>query len=213
MQAVTANARDLFRAAYENRYTWDETFPGYTCDFTLELNGATYTGRATVTKDMAVSVETSDATAEEWLRNQLKDVVVHRKPSSFEASHGKHVFEFDGEPDATGAMPIKVGGDAMGSHYKVRDSQVAQVSRVMGRMAFTINHLEKLDTGKGYISSLYNAVFTNPQTGDVVRQLRFEDIYENFDGQYLMTKQIVSGTEMGEKKYTAIHFTNVRLGA
>ncbi len=211
-QLVTTSARDLFQAAYENRYTWDSTFPGYTADFVLNLNGQTYTGTIKITADMQVSVATADPAAEEWLRNQLKDVVVHRKPSDFATSHGNHEFIFDGEADSTGAQPIKVGGDAMGSHYKVRDAQMVQVSRVMGRVAFTINHLDKLDTGKGYISSLYNAVFTNPQTGQVVRQMRFEDSYVPFDGHYLMTKQVVSGIENGESKHTDITFTNIQLG-
>jgi len=83
----------------------------------------------------------------------------------------------------------------------------------MGRMAFTINHLEKLDTGKGYISTLYNAVFTNPKDGQVVRQVKFHDQYEAFEGQYLMTQQTVSGTEMGEKLYTEIKYRNIQLGA
>jgi hypothetical protein len=207
------DARELFKSAYENRYTWDPTFPGYSADFVLNLKEHTYTGKVTVTKGMEVTVETDDQPAEEWLRNQMKDVVVHRKFSDFETSHGKHTFTVDGEPDTTGAVAILVGGDAMGSNYKVRDQQVVQVSRVMGRMAFTINHLDKIDTGKGYISSAYNAVFTNPQDGQVLRQLKFIDIYENFDGHYLMTKQIVSGTEMGQKTYTEISFNNIQLGA
>jgi len=30
--APQTQARDLFRAAYENRYTWDSDFPGYVAD-------------------------------------------------------------------------------------------------------------------------------------------------------------------------------------
>ncbi len=213
MTTTALSARDLFQAAYENRYTWDQTFPGYTCDFTLKLNDETYTGQVMVSADLQIQVQTSDPKAEEWLRNQVKDVVTHRKASSFTVSHGNHTFTLDGEPDSTGAQAILVGGDAMGSHYKVRDTQVVQVSRVMGRMAFTINHLDKLDTGRGYISSAYTAVFKNPQTDEVLRQLKFQDIYELFDGQYLMTKQIVSGTEMGQPTYTEINYSNFKLGA
>ncbi|MBE9070594.1 DUF3386 family protein, partial [Leptolyngbya cf. ectocarpi LEGE 11479] len=32
MTAVQLSARDIMRAAYENRYTWDSNFPGYTTD-------------------------------------------------------------------------------------------------------------------------------------------------------------------------------------
>jgi len=211
--SLAASARDLFQAAYENRYTWDATFPGYRADFSLELEGQQYTGQITVTKDLQVQVATADAKAEEWLRNQIKDVVVHRKYSDFETAHGKHTFTFEGEADASGALPITVGGDSMGSNYKIRDQQVVMVARVMGRMAFTINHIEKLDTGKGYISTVYTAVFTNPKDGQILRQVKFEDGYAPFDGHYLMTHQIVAGTAMGEKTYTAIYYTNIQLGA
>jgi Protein of unknown function (DUF3386) len=161
------DARELFKGAYENRYTWDETFPGYTADFVLNLKDQTYIGKVKVTKGMEVTVETNDEKAEEWLRNQMKDVVVHRKFSDFESSHGKHTFTADGEPDTTGAVAILVGGDAMGSNYKVRDQQVVQVSRVMGRMAFTINHLDKIDTG------LYQSPrWSGPPSTQVHRHLR-----------------------------------------
>ncbi|MCY7277140.1 MAG: DUF3386 domain-containing protein, partial [Phormidesmis sp. CAN_BIN44] len=35
-------ARDLFRAAYENRYTWDKKFPGYTMDITYKKGDTVY---------------------------------------------------------------------------------------------------------------------------------------------------------------------------
>ncbi|WP_152964757.1 DUF3386 family protein, partial [Limnoraphis robusta] len=31
----STNARDLFKAAYEHRYTWDSNFPGYSADIEL----------------------------------------------------------------------------------------------------------------------------------------------------------------------------------
>ncbi len=33
---MTDLARDRFKAAYENRYTWDENFPGYTTELELK---------------------------------------------------------------------------------------------------------------------------------------------------------------------------------
>lgn len=203
-------AAELFRAAYENRYTWDEGFPGFEADFTLVLDGQTYTGKATIRPDLSVSVETGDAKAQEWLYNQLKDVVVHRKRSSFDAAHGKHTFTYDGEADETGAVPVVVGGDAMGSHYKLRNNQVVQVSRTMGRMAFTINHLDKLDTPQGYISTAYNAVFRSAQTGEVTAQRKFEDTYEEFRGYWVMTRQVVHSREGDKSTVTDISFSNLR---
>jgi len=39
------SASELFRAAYENRYTWDENFPGYSADVQLQGHEV-YTGIA-----------------------------------------------------------------------------------------------------------------------------------------------------------------------
>ncbi len=204
------SAKDLFQAAYENRYTWDEHFPGFAADFTLLLDGVTYTGQATIRPDLTIAVETADPKAQEWLYNQMKDVVVHRKRSSFEAAHARHTFSFDGDADDSGAMPVTVSGDAMGSNYKLRDSQVVQVSRTMGRVAFTINHLAKIDTSNGYISTVYNAVFKNAQTDEITRQSKFEDTYEEYAGYWVMTKQVVQSREGENSVRTEIIFENLR---
>jgi Protein of unknown function (DUF3386) len=202
-------AEALFRAAYENRYTWDEQFPGMAADFTLKLSGQTHTGKIEIRKDLSVSVETEDPKAQEWLTNQLRDVVTHRKRSSFETAHGKHNFTIDGDIDETGAVPILVGGDAMGSHYKVRDQQVVYVARTMGPMSFAINHLAKLDTGSGYISTAYNAVFKNAKTGEVTRQSKFEDNFTQLAGYWVMSSQIVHSRIGDQSEVTELTFENL----
>lgn len=230
---ITTNldARELFKSAYENRYTWRSGFPGYTADFELKIQydtsigrsgdrilpAGTYSGHVSVPADLTNLNEikvtgVEDELAAEWITNQIKDVITHRKHSDFESAHSKHTFQLDGEPDTTGAVPIAVSGDAMGSHYKVRDRQIAQVSRVMGRMAFTINHLDKLDTPDGYLSTHYTAVFTDPQDGKVLSQLNFTDDYGEFGGFYLMTRQKVVGQSQGQPTDTEVTFSNIQMG-
>ena len=51
-----ANARDLFRAAYEHRYTWDANFPGYSADIELKQGDEVYTGHVAIKPDMTVEV-------------------------------------------------------------------------------------------------------------------------------------------------------------
>jgi hypothetical protein len=222
-------ARDLFQAAYENRYTWDSDFPGFTADVSASIDGTTRSGKATITKDLSVEVIMNDQKLtertsrtptgeektitvdeeQEWLINQLKDVVTHRKRKSFEDAHGKSSFTL-GEQDASGAVEILVSGDSMGSNYKVKNKQISLVSRVMGRMGFVINHQAHLDTGAGYISSAYSAVFRNPQTDEVIRQAKFEDNYEKIGNYYLMTSQIVHINEQGTPKTYEIKFSNIQ---
>lgn len=224
------SARDLFQAAYENRYTWDPNFPGMTANVSVAIDGVARTGKAKIAQDLSVEVSMDEPLlierttrtpsgeektvsvdeGQEWLYNQLRDVVTHRKRKSFEDAHGKSSFSL-GETDESGSVEILVTGDSMGSNYKVRGNEISMVSRVMGRIGFTINHLGHLDTGEGYVSSLYTAVFRNPMTDEIVRQARFEDTYEKLGNYYVMTKQVVQSHEQGQTKNYEIIFSDIQL--
>ena len=226
------SARDLFQTAYENRYTWDSSFSGMTAKVSVAIDGVARTGKATIAPDLTVEVSMDEPQlidrttrtpsgeektvavdeGQEWLYNQLRDVVTHRKRKTFEDAHGKSAFNL-GTTDESGAVEILVTGDSMGSNYKVRGNEIAMVSRVMGRIGFVINHLGHLDTGEGYISSLYTAVFRNPMNDQIVRQARFEDIYEKMGNYYVMTKQTVQSNEQGQTKNYEIIFSDIQLGS
>lgn len=205
------NARELFKAAYENRYTWDANFPGYSADVELKQGDEVYTGKIRINPDLSVEVTgIEDEEVSQSIYTQLRDVVTHRKRSSFEQSHGKNQFNL-GEQDSTGAMDILVKGDAMGSNYKIRGTEICQVSRVMGRMAFVIDTHESLDTGEGYVAKRYDAVFRNAQTNEITKELEFEDIYEKIGDYYVMTRQVVRSRENGQIITTEFNFANVKL--
>ncbi|NJK41933.1 MAG: DUF3386 domain-containing protein [Acaryochloridaceae cyanobacterium SU_2_1] len=210
MTAQTS-ARDLFKTAYENRYTWDSDFPGYRADVEFKQADAVYIGKMRVNADLTVEVADIDTeSVAESLYTQLRDVVTHRKYTPFEKAHGSNHFSL-GTLDSSGAQEIVVEGDAMGSNYSVRDNQISLVSRVMGRMAFVIHHKASLQTGSGYISSRYNAVFRNPTTQDLIRQIDFEDTYEQVGQYYLMTRQVMRTHEQGQTHVTEIQFSNIKL--
>ncbi|MBD2538084.1 DUF3386 domain-containing protein [Coleofasciculus sp. FACHB-SPT36] len=206
-----ANARDLFRAAYENRYTWDTNFPGYSADVELKQGDEVYKGKIRINSDMTVEVTgIEDETVQESIYTQLRDIVTHRKRGSFDKAHGKNEFNL-GETDASGATEILVKGDAMGSNYKIRGTEICQVSRVMGRMAFVIDTAESLDTGEGYAASRYDVIFRNPQTGELLREMQFEDTFDKVGDYYVMTKQVIHANEQGQKTTTEFNYANVKL--
>jgi len=205
------SARELFRAAYENRYTWDKNFPGYSADVQLKQGDEVYTGKICINRDLSVEVTgIEDEQVQESVYTQLRDVITHRKRSPFEKSHGKSEFSL-GNKDKTDAVEILVKGDSMGSNYKVRGTEICQVSRVMGRMAFVIDTHESLDTGEGYLATRYDAVFRNPQTNEVTQVLKFEETYEKVGDYYVMTKQVVHSYAQGERTTTEFNFSNIKL--
>ncbi|MFB2878607.1 DUF3386 domain-containing protein [Floridanema aerugineum] len=205
------SAKELFRSAYENRYTWDTEFPGFSADIELKQGDEVYTGKVWVKRDMSVEVSgVEDEQVKESIYTQMRDVITHRKRGNFEQAHGKNEFSL-GETDSNGAMEILVKGDAMGSNYKIRGTEICQVSRVMGRVAFTIDTHESVNTGEGYIASRYDAIFRNPQTGEVTNELEFEDEYEKIGNYYIMTHQVVRSNEQGKQTTTEFKYSNVKL--
>lgn len=204
-------ARDLFRAAYENRYTWDANFPGYSADLELKQGDEVYPAKVRINHDLSVEVQDVDnEEVQQSIYTQLRDIVTHRKRSTFEATHGKNSFTL-GETDSTGAQEILVTGDAMGSNYKVRGQEICHVRRVVGRMAFVIDTQESLDTGSGYVAKRYDVVFTNPQTGELIQELQFEDTYSPLGDYYVMTRQVIQVNKQGQQTTTEFNYSNLKL--
>ncbi len=206
-----STAKELFQAAYENRYTWDQNFPGYSADVQITQGDEVYTGKVCINRDLSVEVSgIKDEQVQESIYTQLRDVVTHRKRAMFDQAHGKNQFSL-GQRDESGAVEILVQGDAMGSNYKVRGTEISQVSRVMGRMAFVIDTHESLNTRQGYLASRYDAIFRNPQTNEITNVLNFEDTFEKIGDYYVMTKQVVQSYKNGERTTTEFNFSNVKL--
>lgn len=209
---TSQTAREVFRAAYENRYTWDTDFPGFRAEVTLTQGDATHHGQVQVNPDFTIAV--SGITAEDIkvnLEARLRDLVTHRRRSPFEQAHGKNTFSF-GQTQDDGSVEILVEGEAMGSHYRVRDRQIVLVHRVMGQMAFTINHHQSLKTPQGYAATRYDAIFSHPDTQEVFRLASFEDTYEPINGYYLMTRQVVQTREPNhDPTTTTFAFSNIQL--
>jgi hypothetical protein len=205
-------ARELFRAAYENRYTWDEKFPGYTTKLELKQGEEIYHADIQVEGDLSVVVSGIEAEkVQESVYNHMRDVITHRKRNSFETAHGNSTFSL-GETDSSGAVEILVKGDSMGSNYKIRGTEISQVSRVMGPMAFVINTSQSLDTGEGYISTGYNAVFRDSKTKELKGKREFSETYEKFGNYYLPTHQKIESLDKdGGTIITEFTFSEIKL--
>lgn len=208
--SLAVDARELFRAAYENRYTWDEHFPGFTADLTLTRDGQTYGGQVIVNKDLSYEVlGVADEQAKKEMTNFVWEVVTHRRHTPFDKAHGKNSFTL-GATDETGATEILVSGDAMGSNYKIRNREICEVSRVMNGVAFVIHHKHSLDTGNGYISTGYDIVYRNAETGEITQRKSVELTFEKIDNYYMLTSEVVQGEEQGKPFGMAAVFSNIQ---
>jgi hypothetical protein len=211
-QTHSSDATEIFRTAYENRYTWDSNFPGYSADLQLIQGEKNDRARICVKSDYSVEITgVEDEKVKESLSHHMRDIVTHRKRSSFTATHGKNSFSL-GETDSTGAVEIFVTGESMGSSYRVRGKEICYVHRVMGPMAFSIDTAKSLDTGEGYISIGYSAIFRDSKTNEVKGRREFQETYDKFGDYYLPVRQIIESIDKeGQKTTIEFNFSNIQL--
>ena len=210
-ETSTGSARDLFRAAYENRYTWNKEFPGYTAAVELQQGKEDYRGYIRVNPNLSVEVTGIDKEdARQTVDSQLRMIITHRQRVPFEVAHKNQTYQL-GATDRTGAVEIFEKGDTTDSHYKVLHQQLTQVNRTLGQAAVTVNLLDSLVTPEGYLATRYRTVFRQPQTVQVLGEEESEDSYKKIGGYYLLTRQIIYDFEPSKQTTTKIDFTDIQL--
>ncbi|MFP4102334.1 DUF3386 domain-containing protein [Coleofasciculus sp.] len=212
MVGVQTSARDFFRAAYENRYTWDHNFPGYTADVTFKQDDQVVTGKVRVNPDMKAEVfDVEDEDAKQAIHSQLWETAIHRVRRSFEDTHGKNTFTF-GDTDETGAVELLMGGKSEGDRYKVRDNEVTHVHRHIHGVVVTINTFSSHNTGEGYLSHRYDSVYHDPKTGEQKGgKSVFEDNYEKVGDYVILTQRIIRTETDGKESVQEFNFSNIKL--
>ncbi|AFY79563.1 Protein of unknown function (DUF3386) [Pleurocapsa sp. PCC 7327] len=205
-------ARDLFRAAYENRYTWEKNFPGYTADVTFRRGDEVFRGKVRVNPDLSGEVfEVADEQAKKEIHGQLWETAIHRIRRTFEETHGKNTFSY-GDTDETGAVEILVGGKSQGDRYKVRNNEVCHVHRHIHGVVVTIDTFSSHDTGEGYLSHRYDSIYRDSKTGEVkAGRSEFEDNYEKIGKYYILTSRVIQTEENGQTVTREFGFSNVKL--
>ena len=212
MTVTQISAQELFQAAYQNRYTWDENFPGYTADITYKYNDQVITGQVRIEANMKAEVlNVEDEAAKKAIHGQAWEIAVHRVRRAFEQTHGANTFRL-GNTDATGAVEIFVGGKSEGDKYKVRNNEVCHVHRLIHGTFVTIDTFSSHDTGEGYLSHTYNSVYHDPETGTQKGgKSDFTDEYEKVGNYYILNRREIN-TEIAENiSIQDFIFTNIEL--
>lgn len=213
MVGTQISARDFFRAAYENRYTWDKSFPGYTADVTYTHNGQTHTGQIKVSSDLKPEITgIADEAAQKAIHGQLFEVAIHRVRRGFEDTHGANSFSY-GETLPSGAVEIAMGGKAEGDKYQVHNNEVSMVHRHIHGVVVTIHTYSSHDTGEGYLSHRYDSVYHDPKTGEQKGGLSdFEDEYQKVGSFFLMSRRYIeTNTDDGDSDVQEFVFSNLAL--
>jgi len=184
-----SDVSEAFRAAYENRYTWEPGFEGYQGRCLWEQDGRRVEGQFKVGADLKATVEgVDDAEVQKAMASQLWEVAIHRVRRSFEQTHGANTFTA-GETDDVGTEVI-VGGKNKGDRYRIKNNIVSMVYRHIHGTVVTIFTESTTDTGSGYLSHTYSSRYSDPETGAPKGGVsRFTDTFQP------LTTQATQGTD------------------
>jgi hypothetical protein len=192
------SAGDLFRDAYEHRYTWDESFPGYQAEVSVRYEGQLYHGLVQVKPDFTTEViNISNAEVNQLIDSQLQMSITHLRRVPFGDRHDQHSFELIGTDEA-GAAQIRQLGDDSRSSYKVKDQEIKQVNRTLGDLSVKVETLGSIKTPEGYLTTRFQVAFLNAETGEVLEEDDVRDFYEKVGSYYLLTnREIRFGSDEG----------------
>ncbi|MGK7925622.1 MAG: DUF3386 domain-containing protein [Spirulina sp.] len=206
------SARDLFRAAYNNRYTWDSNFPGYTADVTYKRDGDTFSGEVRINADLKGEVTgITDEAAKKAIEGQVWEISIHRIRRSFEQTHGENTFSY-GKTDSDGSIEILMGGKAEGDCYKLHNNEVSMVHRHIHGTVVTINTFSSHDTGEGYLSHRYDSVYHDPKTGEQKGGVNnFEDEYKKVGDYFILNRRSIRTETNGKINSQEFLFSNLQL--
>jgi len=152
------DCRNAFRLAYENRYTYKESFPGYEGKCSFELNDLKVDANFSISREFIINIwDIKDENIKKLIHNQLFDVVIHRKYRDFESIHQNNSFNFGNFDDC--GYEVIVTGKNNGDLYKLKENIITMVKRHIHGMNVTVYTLETFNTSQGYLSTNYSSEY------------------------------------------------------
>ena len=173
------NCKEIFKEAYNNRYTWPNNFNGYSGKCILIENQESIEGEFILDSNFKPKIiNISDNNVLNRISSQLFEVSIHRVKKEFSDVHNSNNFRFLGESDR--GILIEVIGKNGGDKYIVRDKKINMVFRKIHGVIIEIFVQEFIDTGDGFLSKKYSSQQLDIESlTPKTRILEYEDNFVN----------------------------------
>ncbi len=173
------NCKEIFRKAYENRYTWNDEFNGYKGKCFLYVNEYIHEGEFSLGKDFRPNIQKiEDEKIVKSIASQLFEVCIHRVKREFNSLHSENNFNLLKNSDS--GIEMSVSGKNQGDKYRVKNDCINMVYRKIHGTIIEIFVEEFLHTGIGSLSKKYSSQSIDPDTLKTKSQkLEYEDEFTN----------------------------------
>lgn len=172
-------ADQVLQKAHDARAYWGPNFPGFNADITVEYGDQNVSGKLDVTPEGEVTLDLPEGPARDWARTQLRALVMHRGldgPTTLDP--GASFAEPENVHNPLGRL-IKLPGNFMGSHYRIKDDVITEVNREgNGETKFSNRVLSVTRNAEGKVlSNAYTVTYRNRKTDALVRVETFNDTW------------------------------------
>ena len=157
------NCKEIFRKAYENRYTWKNDFNGYKGKCIFLINNEVHTGEFLLSKDFKPKIQNiEDEKIVKSISSQLFEVCIHRVKREFKSVHSDNSFNL--LKNSESGIEMSVSGKNQGDKYRVKNNCINMVYRKIHGIIIEIFVEEFFDTGSGILSKKYTSQQIDPNT-------------------------------------------------
>ena len=183
MNLTEINCKELFKKAYEKRYTWSNNFCGYKGKCIFSVNNDTYKGNFVLGKNFKPEIDNiDDQKIVKSISSQLFEVSIHRVKREFKEIHSKNNFNLI--KDSESGIEMIVSGKSEGDKYRVKNNGINMVYRKIHGIIVEIFVQEFFDTGNGLLSKKYTSQQIDPNTLKANSlKLEYEDSFINIGSQ------------------------------
>ena len=173
------NCKEIFRKAYENRYTWKNEFNGYKGKCIFLVNNNIHEGEFLLGKDFKPNIQKiEDEKIVKSIASQLFEVCIHRVKREFKSVHSENNFNL--LKNSENGVEMSVSGKNQGDKYRVKSNCINMVYRKIHGTIIEIFVEEFLHTGIGSLSKKYSSQSIDPDTLNAKSQkLEYEDEFIN----------------------------------
>ena len=185
--------KEIFKEAYNNRYTWPNKFNGYKGKCIFVENERLIKGEFVLDSNFKSKITNiADNNIVKGISSQLFEVSIHRVKREFNEVHKNNNFKFLGESEK--GINLEVLGKNVGDKYTVKDKKINMVFRKIHGVVIEIFVQEFIDTGDGFLSKRYSSQQLDVETlTPKSKILEYEDNFVNLgiDNIWVLESRII----------------------
>ena len=176
MNIKDINCKEIFKAAYEKRYTWN-VFNGMKGTCLYSFNNKFYEGFFYLNEKFKIEIKgIEEEEIVKRISSQLFDVSIHRVRREFSKVHSENNFQLLNNSEK--GLEMIVSGKNEGDKYRVKNNCINMVYRKIHGFIIEIFVQDFLNTGNGYLSKRYTSIQLDQKNlAPITNKFQYEDEY------------------------------------